>query len=163
MNNKWIEISLGLTVFLSGLYAGVGFFTILGGNSAVGKLSDKAFAEYWQHIDSYMGARMPFFGPLLLLSVLLSVILLFGDRQVPTLWLMLMAFLVLVGDVVFVFTVNHPLNQLIQSWDLNNLPANVEIVKNRVVQAFNIRCWLMMVPFAMTVLAVFFRKANWQL
>jgi hypothetical protein len=55
MHNKWLDISLGVTVFLSGLYGGIGFFTVLGGNPTLARLSTSTFAEYWQHIDSFMG------------------------------------------------------------------------------------------------------------
>lgn len=156
--NKWLDLSLGATVFLSGLYGGIGFFTVLGGNPAVAKLSPGTFAEYWQHIDSYMGARMPFFGPLLLLSVLVSVILLLQEWSSPAFWFMLLALLILVGDMVFVFSVNHPLNQLIQSWDLDHLPANVQEVQLKVVRAFNIRCLFMTGAFVFALLSVWFRK-----
>ncbi|RPD39520.1 anthrone oxygenase family protein [Chitinophaga barathri] len=158
MNEKWIGLSLGLTTLLSGFSGGIGFFTAMGGNPALASLSDRGFAEYWQHIDSFMGARMPVFGPILLLSVLVSTILLFSEWRTASFWLMLSAFLAVMGDVVFTLNVNHPLNQLIQGWDLNNLPANVEEIKMKVVKAFNVRMLLMMGAFVLVVFAVWTRK-----
>jgi uncharacterized membrane protein len=158
MYSKWIDISLYTTVFLSGLYGGIGFFNFLGGTPAIEKLSTRGFAEYWQRIDSFMGARMPVFGPVLLLSVALSAILLVKEWKAPAFWLMVLALLVLAGDIVFTLSVNHPLNRLIQSWDLNSLPANEQEIQMKVAHAFNIRSWFMIISFAMTVLAAFFRK-----
>lgn len=158
MNNKWIELSLSITIFLSGLSGGIGFFTAMGGNPALVKLSDRSFVEYWQQIDSFMGARMPVFGPLLLCSVMISTVLLFKEWQSPSFWLMLSAFFFVMGDIVFTLNVNHPLNRLIQSWDLNNLPADVQQIKMKVVQAFNFRLLLMIGAFVLVILSVWSRK-----
>jgi MFS superfamily sulfate permease-like transporter len=154
MNNKWLGKSLFLTTLLSGFYGGIGFFTAIGGNPAISKLSARSFAEYWQSIDSFMGARMPVFGPLLMLSVLLSAVLLFQNRFKNSAAYMLLAFLVLAGDVAFALTTNHPYNQLIQSWDLNHLPSNVEEIKWQVVQAFNVRMLFMIASFALVLFSV---------
>jgi hypothetical protein len=161
MYSKFIIYLLGITIFFTGLYAGVGFFTIMGGNPAVAKLSDKGFAEFWQHVDSYMGARMPIAGPVITLSVLLSMIVLFRNSGASTsFWLMAIAFLIMVVDIVFTLNVNHPLNQLIQSWDLENLPDNVSEIKMKVYAAFNIRLWFMILAFVFVILSVwsFFLK-----
>ena len=158
MYNKWIELSLGLTTFLSGLYGGIGFFALMGGNPSLEKLSPRSFAEYWQQIDSYMGARMPVFGPVLLASVLLSTALLLKEWRTLPFWLMLSAFLVLAGDAVFTLSVNHPLNKMIQGWDLNSLPDNVEQIRMKVVKAFNVRLFLMLAAFALVIFAVWTRN-----
>ncbi|WP_343304119.1 DUF1772 domain-containing protein [Chitinophaga niabensis] len=158
MNSKWIELSLSITIFLSGLSGGIGFFTAMGGNPAMVKLSARSFVEYWQQIDNFMGARMPVFGPLLLSSLMISTILLFKEWRSPSFWLMLSACFVAIADIVFTLNVNHPLNRLIQSWDLNNLPANVQQIKMKVIQAFNIRLLLMIGTFVLVVLSVWSRK-----
>lgn len=155
MHNKPLSYTLAITNFLTGLYAGVGFFTILGGNPAIAKMSPATFAEYWQHIDSYMGARMPIAGPIFLLSILISMIALFRHLGSSTSsWLMAMALGVMVVDIVFTLNVNHPLNQLIQSWDLSNLPSNVKEIQMKVYNAFNIRLWFMIIAFVLVVLSV---------
>lgn len=160
MNSKLIELSLIITTFLSGLYGGVGFFTIMGGNPAIKLMGDKTFAEFWQHIDHYMGSRMPVFGPILLISLLLSIILLIPERGTPSFWCMLLAFVIIIGDLAFTLSTNHPLNSLIQSWDLNNLPANVQEVKWKVVNAFGVRLWLMISAFGMVLLSVWLRNKS---
>jgi hypothetical protein len=70
------------------------------------------------------------------------------------------SFGILIGDVVFTLSANHPLNRLIQSWDLNNLPSNVQEVKWKVAKAFDIRSFLMMSSFVMLLLAIWFRRPH---
>ena len=152
------EISLAISAILGGLYGGTGFFTIMGGNPAVAALSDRSFAEFWQQVDGYMGARMPVFGPILLLSLLLSVIALVPERTTISFWLMAFALFILVIDLVFTLSTNHPLNRLIQSWDLNQLPANVQEIKAQVVHAFWFRSAFMILSFACVVAAIFLRR-----
>jgi uncharacterized membrane protein len=158
MSAKLSLVALYLSLFLSGLYGGVGFFTIMGGNPALRKLSEPAFAEYWQQVDGYMGARMPVFGTILLLSMLFSVIALLPLRTTPSFWLMALAFLIIIGDIVFTLSTNHPLNRLIQSWDLQHLPDNVKEVQQQVVHAFWYRSVFMISSFACVVLALVFRR-----
>ncbi|WP_161596620.1 anthrone oxygenase family protein [Chitinophaga vietnamensis] len=154
MRKKFLALLLSLTIFLSGLYAGAGFFTIIGNNPAITKMSTVAFVEYWKNVDSYMAARMPVFGPILLLSLLISTIMLFRDKQRPSALLMLLALLIIVMDLVFTLSVNHPLNHLIQSWDLHALPANAREIQLQVVAAFNTRSLMMIVSFIAVIAAV---------
>ena len=158
MGNKWVDASLFLTALLSGLYGGTGFFTAMGGNPALKSMSDAGFAEFWQNVDRYMAARMPVFGPILLLSVIVSTILLMLNKHGISSWLMVTALAILICDMVFAFRVNHPLNHLIQSWDLNNLPSNVQEVKWKVIGAFNMRLLFMMSSFVLVLISIWLRK-----
>ena len=147
IHNKLIEFSLFLSALLSGFYAGTGFFVARGGNPAITLMSERTFAEFWQHTDHFMAARMKIFGPLLLLTLLSAVLLLSKEYRSGSFWLILMAFAVLVADILFIFSTNYPLNHLVQGWDLNNLPSNVDDVKGKIVKAFNIRLVFMMGSF----------------
>lgn len=160
MNNKIMEMLLFTAVGLSGFYAGTGFFVAMGGNPAIKLMSDNTFAEYWQHTDHFMAARMKIFGPLLLLTILFTTILLIKEFRTPSFWLMLAAFMVLIVDIAIAFSTNHPLNNLIQSWDLNNLPSNVQDIKWKVVHAFNLRLIMMIGTFLLVLLSVWLRKLN---
>ena len=91
LNSKLIEIILFFSALLSGFYAGTGFFVALGGNPAIKLMTDRTFAEYWQHTDHFMAARMKVFGPLLLLVMLAGVAVLLKEYQTPSFWLMLVA------------------------------------------------------------------------
>lgn len=154
MKNAWLNPILFVTTLLSGFYGGIGFFTVMGGNPAVAKLSDAAFAEYWQSIDGYMAARMPVFGLSLLFSVALTAVLLFRNRFPLAGRLILFALLVILCEAVFVGSINRPNNVLIQSWDLAALPANVSEVKQTVVNSFYVRLWFMVGQFALVLAAV---------
>jgi uncharacterized membrane protein len=149
-----------VTLLLSGFYAGIGFFGIMGFNPAMAKLSNNSFVEYWQHIDSYMAARMKIFGPLLLLSVIISVLMHLRYWRSPAFWLLMTALLFLVADLFIGFTINHPLNRLIQSWNITHLPANVQEVKHRVVTAFYFRNCCMIGCFVSVLVSLFFPKRS---
>lgn len=159
MSSKITELVLGLTTLLSGFYGGIGFFTFMGGNPALSDLSEQGFAEYWQNIDRYMEARMPAFGISLLLALLFSVIILFRDWQSPSFWLMLIAFLIIVADIIFTLSTNHPLNRMIQQWDLNDLPPGVEFAKHKVVNAFKVRSSFMIASFVLVLVAVWLKRS----
>ena len=142
-----------LTLLMVGFYGGTGFFVLMGGNPAILKMSDTTFAEYWQHTDHYMAARMRFFGPCMMLCVAASAFYFYNQHQMPAFWLMFGAVLFLVADLIIIFNFNHPLNQLIQSWNLNRLPDNVQTVKHQVVTAFRGRSVCMIGCFALSLLA----------
>lgn len=156
--NKIIEYAFIFSTLLSGFYAGTGFFIAMGGNPSIKLMSDKTFAEYWQITDHYMAARMKFFGPLLILSILLTVLLLLKTNLTTSLWFMLLALGILVTDMIFIFTTNYPLNSTVQEWDLDKLPSNVKDIKWRIVKAFTIRTYFMICSFVMVLLAVWFYK-----
>lgn len=159
MKRNLADILLFGCTMISGFYAGTGFFVAMGGNPAIRLMSEATFAEYWQHTDHYMAARMKIFGPLLLLTVLVSTIVLFR-KQRTAFYCMLVAFLILLADIAFVLSTNHPLNQYIQSWDLSNLPPDVGHVKNKLVAAFETRLLFMISCFVMVLFAVWTRNRN---
>ena len=66
---------------------------------------------------------------------------------------MIGAVLFLVADLIIIFSFNHPLNQLIQSWNINQLPKDVQMVKYQVVNAFWGRSICMIGCFALNLLA----------
>ena len=156
--NKLIGLSFFLSILLSGLYAGTGFFGAMGGNPAIKLMGDRTFAEFWQHTDHYMAARMKIFGPLLLLSMLFGVLVLLKEYRTASFWFMLLAFAILIADLIISFTINQPLNHLVQSWDVNRLPGNVQDVKWKIVKAFDVRIIFMISSFIMVLLAVWLYK-----
>lgn len=101
---------------------------------------------------------MPVFGPILILSLLLSTIMLFREAGALPAWLMLIGLLVIIGDLVFTLNVNHPYNKLIQSWELDSLPADVRMIRDKVVAAFYIRVLFMIGAFIFVLLSVWLRR-----
>lgn len=147
------DLILLATLTCLGFYGGTGFFTVIGGNPAMIKMSSATFAEHWQHLDLYMAARMRIFGPTTLLLVIISVVVLYKKYSRASFVLMTLALLVLLIDLISAIANNFPLNTLIQSWDLNNLPSNVQEIKCQVVEAFWTRSACMIVSFIFGLLA----------
>jgi hypothetical protein len=158
MSGKITEYVLFLCTLLSGFYGGIGFFGKMGFNPSLELMSNSTFAEYWQHLDHFMAARMRIFGPILLFTTIIATAMMLKEYRTSSFWLMVVALVLLVIDVYFTVTVNLPLNQLIQSWDLKHLPANVEEIKWRVIRAFRVRTTFMIAGFFMVLLAVWLRK-----
>jgi hypothetical protein len=161
MNNIVFQFVLLFTLLLAGFYGGTGFFVVMGGNPAIGKMSSATFAEFWQHTDHFMAARMPFFGPLLIVSVTASAILAFiiGNSSAGFL---IAALGILIADMILIFGVCHPLNHVIQSWDLNKLPFDVQDIKHKVINAFWLRAACMIGTFLCIILALWKSKLTVQ-
>lgn len=155
-----MQSGLFLAALLSGFYAGTGFFIAMGGNPAIELMSDRTFAEYWQHTDHFMAARMKIFGPLLLLTLVSCVVMLARQYRSISFWLMLTAAVILIVDVIFTFSTNLPLNHLVQAWDINQLPPNVQEVKEKVVQAFHVRKVFMIGAFIVVLLAAWMNRTK---
>lgn len=136
----------------------MGFFTLMGMSPAMQKMSASTFAEYWQHTDHYMAARMKIFGPIMLVSIIISAILLFKASQTTAFWCTILALATLIADIIFMATTIHPLNQQIQGWDLQNLPVDVILIRGRLAGAFTIRGILMIGSFFFTLLSLFTRR-----
>lgn len=154
------EFCLFMAAWVTGVYGGTGFFIWMGGNPSIKKMSDKTFAEYWQHTDHFMAARMKIFGPLMLLCVLAAVLALLPQYKTPSFWCMLLAFGILVTDIAFTLTTNHPLNKKVQSWNVQNLPADVQATKHQIAKAFDTRKVLMIASFVLVLLAVLLHRTT---
>lgn len=158
MNIRTFNIVFFSAILLTGFYAGIGFFGFMGFNPTVLEMSSHNFAEYWQHLDYYMGARMPFFGLLHLIVLLAAVLIHIPRWRTASFWFLATAFLLLMADATVAVTTNRPLNGLIQSWDLNKLPADVQNIKLQVVNAFWYRNAFMIGSFVCVLLAAFLRR-----
>jgi len=156
---KLMEGVLFIAAMLSGFYAGTGFFVAIGGNPAIRLMSNRTFAEYWQHTDHYMAARMKIFGPMLLGVLLLAVGILVKEYHKLPFWLMLTGLGILLADIVFTVSTNHPLNRRVQAWNLDNLPSDVQDIKGKIVSAFNRRIFFMISSFIMVLLSVWMHNA----
>ncbi len=151
------DILLVVALVLLGLYGGIGFFTLIGLNPALLKMSERTFAETWQHIDFYMGARMPFIGPVILVMTIFSTIVLYKRYALLSAVFMIIALSILVADVIIALTFNDPLNSIIQEWNLQRLPADVSVIQSRVVNAFWFRSICMIASFIFGILAFWTR------
>jgi hypothetical protein len=148
-----MELILVFTILLLGFYGGTGFFVVMGGNPALMKMSAPAFVEYWQSIDTYMAVRMKSFGPMLLLTVISSSVILYFNYSSISFWCMVTALLILTVDLMIIFKFNHPLNVTIQALNLAALSENVFEIRDKVVLAFWMRSACMLSAFAMGLTA----------
>lgn len=152
-----LDIVSFITILFLGFYGGTGFFVVMGGNPAIQKMSAHTFAEYWQHTDHHMAARMKIFGPALLIYAFATTVLFYYHSGFTSFILMLGVMVILVADMIFIFNVNHPLNRTIQSWNLDELPGNVPQVRDKVFQAFRIRSVFMIAGFVCGLLALWIK------
>lgn len=110
------------------------------------------FLKYWQVVDGYMGKRMPIFGNIWLVLFILNLIIFFKTRKIsPIFWLIVGAFVLVVGDIVFTVKNQLPLNQYIQSLDFNNLTPEqsnqLQSLRDKDVANFNFRHYLQLGQF----------------
>lgn len=158
--NRFTEPCLFVATLSAGFYAGTGFFVLMGGNPSIKRMTERTFAEYWQLVDHFMAARMKIFGPIMLCCMIAAVLSMIKEYQTPAFWCMLLALALLIADIIFTFSTNHPLNKLVQSWDVNNLPFNAREVKWKIASAFNTRSFFMIASFIMVLLALWLRKPD---
>jgi hypothetical protein len=105
------------------------------------------FLKYWQVVDGYMGKRMPVFGNIWLILFILNLIIFFKTRKIsPIFWLIVGAFVLVVGDIAFTIKNQIPLNQYIQSLDFNHLTPEqsnqLQDLRDKDVANFSFRHYL---------------------
>jgi hypothetical protein len=152
---KITYFSFFFSLLLTGFYGGFGVFHLMGLLPAMQDLSDSHLVAFWQAIDRYMGARMPIFGPILLLSVLFTWINLRKQWQTKTFWLVAAALSCILIDLWIAFTIDKPINVLLQTWDVAHPPADLSQYVQKTFTAFKIRCVLMITGFASMLIALF--------
>ncbi|HLA57467.1 MAG TPA: hypothetical protein VK622_01840 [Puia sp.] len=148
------------TVLFGGFYDGTGFFVRMGGNPAILRMSDRTFAEYWQHTDHFMAERMKIFGPMFLVTLMITILVNTMNFKSWFFVSLFSAFIVLLIDMTYTFTVNHPLNRMIQSWDLEHLPDNVHEIKIKTAHAFYWRSAFMILTFLLLLFAIFLKMTG---
>ena len=115
-----------LVLFTTG-YAALGVFFIICPFEQ--HFDTVTFAKYWQVVDGYMGKRMPIYGMFWLIVIFLNLLLFFKTwRRSPIFWMILATLVVLIADMVFTGQQQIPINQYIQSLDMNQL-TNQQIQK----------------------------------
>ena len=154
------NLLLFCTVLFGGFYGGTGFFVRMGGNPAILRMSDRTFAEYWQHTDHFMAERMKIFGPMFLVTLMITILVNTMNFKSWFFVSLFSAFIVLLIDMTYTFTVNHPLNRMIQSWDLEHLPDNVHEIKIKTAHAFYWRSAFMILTFLLLLFAIFLKMTG---
>jgi hypothetical protein len=148
---------LFLAVILTGLGAGLGFANAVGYMPAFEDTPADHALSFWQHADHYFRARMPFFGNGLLLSLLLSLLFLRKEWQSPGYWMVVLALLASIVEMIVIFTQNLPINIVIEKLDVEKLlPLDFEELRQKAMRAFYIRSFLNLVTFLLTLTGAFY-------
>jgi uncharacterized membrane protein len=153
-----IQVALFVSSILTGFYSGIGFFGFMSFLGTLERMPVQHLIPFWRLIDGYMGRRMRIFGPLMLLSLLVTLLLLTPNWQSGTFWLVGAALLVLVVDVRIAISENIPVNQAIQDRTTEYAIAEIEEFRITMVRAFYKRSALMILCFVLVNLACFFGR-----
>lgn len=87
------------------------------------------FIKYWKIVDGYMGKRMPIYGMLWLIAFAINIILFARTwKKSPILWIIISSLALLIADMVFTGQAQLPINNYIQTLDMNSL-TNEQISK----------------------------------
>jgi hypothetical protein len=150
------KIALYVLVLLCTGYAALGFFFVMCPFEQ--HFDTLTFAKYWQVVDGYMGKRMPIYGMVWLITFVINIVLFAKTwRKSPILAIIIVCFMLLVADTAFTMQKQLPINQYIQTLDLNNLTkeqdATLQGLRNQINSNFGIRdCfqWIMFFLMSLT-------------
>jgi hypothetical protein len=149
-----------ITTLLTGFLGGIGFVNYMGFGPALQETPAEELIRYWQIVDSYMSARMPVYGIVMLLSfVSAGICLVRQSSKLPLLFLVLSLAFVLT-DVGIAIAYNFPFNKMIQGITSGNIPSDFEECRNRSVIGFKLRSVCMIGSFAMMLISTYFQAAR---
>ena len=147
---KFRRIALFSLFSLIFTYAGLGVFFIFCPFEQ--HFDTLTFIKYWQIVDGYMGKRMPIFGMITIGTFITNLIVFFKTRKIsPIFWIILACFVMIIVDVVFTAQNQTPINQYIQTLDMNNLKseqlAQLQGLRDQINQNFGFRDYLQWAMF----------------
>jgi uncharacterized membrane protein len=127
-----IQNSLRITaLLLTGLYAGAAMYSIMGISPAMKEMSPASYTEFHQKLDFFMGVRMALFAKITLAVNVLLLISTIRSSTKLVLFLTVAGFLLFFAELFFTLSVNVPINEKIQTWNINQLPADWIAIKNK--------------------------------
>lgn len=141
------RVALYVTTVLTGFYGGIGFFDFMSFLPTLARLPAEHLIPFWRLIDGYMGTRMPVFGPLMLLSLVVTLLMVRRQWRKAPFWLVAAALAVLIADLIVALNENIPVNQAIQDRRAVYTPAQIEAFRATMLRAFTIRSFLMILCF----------------
>jgi hypothetical protein len=141
-----------LSILFTGLSAGIGFANLLGYMPAFRKMEPVHALAMWQSIDHYFRARMPAFGILLQVILLLTTISLYKSLSF---YLVALAFLLSVAELFLIKKKNLPLNILVQATG-EKLPPNFDAIRASAINTFMLRGVINIISFMLVIAAWMF-------
>lgn len=160
-------VFLFIVLLNAGLYAGLHFDGILD-PSTFGVINFKGdlmpsveWAKRWKIIDSFMSVRMGVWGPILLWSYVITILLFIKRWKSPVFGLLVGALGLFVADIVLTVLYQVPINEYIRQIDFNNLTAEqtktLGQMHRQVIKNFSGREWLSIVSFVLVALIHFIK------
>src|SRR5690348_10951099 len=109
-----VQFVLLTTVVLTGLMAGLHFGNIVGYLPAFKRVKATELVPFWKKADEYFGTRMPWFGNLLLLSLIAAIIVLWKQGGI-SFWLFVCSLLLVLIDLFIIIKMNTPINKVLRA------------------------------------------------
>lgn len=164
------RVTLILLLIVTGLYAGIHFSGMLNPsifgiiNPAGDLMPSVQWAKSWQITDGFMGTRMQEFGPLILVTHLLTTLLFVDQWRKPVFWLLLMACALFFADLFFTVQNQVPINQYIQTLNFDHLTAEqlrqINSIHPTVIANFQKREFFPIISFGLVALTPFLRSKS---
>lgn len=163
--NKLRPIFLYIALLNAGLYAGLHFTgmmnpLVFGIKNLNGEMmSAVEWARYWQMVDGFMRVRMEVFGPIMLWTYVITLLLFVRRWKSIVFWLLLAALGLLIADIAFTVNQQIPINRFIEKLDFNHLSndqANtLAKMHPQVIENFKSREWFAIIAFVLVALCPF--------
>jgi uncharacterized membrane protein len=147
-----VQFVFTLTIILTGLMAGLHFGNIVGYLPAFKRTTPVHLVPYWKKADEFFGTRMPWFGNALLLSLVITIVLLWEQGGYP-LWLISFSLLLTLVDLFIIIKLNTPVNKVLRALTPEKLPENFEAMRSQALRAFYGRAAASILSFIAAVTA----------
>lgn len=142
-----------IALFLTGLYAGAAMYSLVGVAPAMKIMQSLTYAEFHQKLDLFMGVRMAFYAKITLAVNLLLLIVTVRSAGRMILILTIAGFLFFFTEIFFTVSVNVPLNEEVQTWDIHHLPQHWASVRDKWIRFDIVRTWCAMISFFIYLIA----------
>ncbi|QYR22511.1 DUF1772 domain-containing protein [Paenibacillus sp. sptzw28] len=154
---KLLLATRGLAVLLLGIFAGGVAFTVIA--PSLMELPGPDYTRYWQALNVDYGRAMPILLMTSIVLVLITTILSYRRGNLIFV-LSVLALLLIVLTVALTLTMMEPLNQLADTWDPDQLPADWEEVRQRWLALHTVRTVLAVGAFAALLAAHTVNRAS---
>lgn len=161
-------VLLILLIIVTGLYAGIHFSSMMNPsifgiiNPAGDLMPSVQWAASWQITDGFMGARMRVFGPMILITHILTMLLFVRQWRTSVFCLLLVACALFCADLLFTIQNQVPINQYIQTLNFAHLTTEqirkINSIHPIVIANFQKRELFSIVSFVLVTITPFLRK-----
>lgn len=134
-------------LLLTGLYAGAAMYSLMGIGPAMKEMSAASYIEFHQKLDLFMGVRMALFAKIALAANVLLVISSIRSSSKLVLVLTIIGFLFFFAELFFTLSVNVPINEKVQTWNINQPPAEWMAIRGKWIKYDTIRTSCAIISF----------------